>query len=178
MDKWTVVIASDIHGSTDALDRVISVAARLGAWRLVVSGDLCPDSQDIAVSLLNAPCGFVCLRGNCDNVWDYAGLGLPVPREAVLLTLPDGSRMGICHGHTIMDAADFPHALGSGDIFVQGHSHVPHLFRDRSGIIHLNAGSASRPRNEEGASCALVTESGADILRLADNRLLLHLDRI
>ena len=115
------------------------------------------------------------MKGNCDSLWDFTDSGLAVPKESVYFEMPDGRHIGMTHGHSIYTPGDFPFPLEKGDIFIQGHSHVPSLFTDEEGIIHLNPGSPSRPRSMDGATCAVIRKDEIGIRRVKDWKEIFHL---
>ena len=74
------------------------------------------------------------------------------------------------HGDRITDTAEFPFPLVANDIFIQGHTHVPELYKDRDGIIHLNPGSPSRPRSEYGATYAIISGEKIEVRKLKGDK--------
>ena len=168
MENFTYFAASDIHGNIGALDEIIRLAEGKKADRLFIAGDLCPGDPAFALRLHNASFPYIAVKGNCDSLWDYRDSGLAVPKESVYFEMPDGRHIGMTHGHSIFSPDDFPFTLEKGDIFIQGHSHVPSLFKDDRGIIHLNPGSPSRPRSMDGATCAVIRKDEIGIHRIKD----------
>lgn len=167
MEKFTYFAVSDIHGNMEALEAILALAEKAEADRLLIAGDLCPGKLSFALRLLNASFPYVAVKGNCDRIWDFMGCGLPVPKESVYFEMPDGRHIGMTHGHSIYSPEDFPFPLVKGDVFIQGHSHVPSLFTDERGIIHLNPGSPSRPRSMDGATCAVIRGTGIEIHKIS-----------
>lgn len=153
-----VVIASDIHSNIDALKFIIDVCKEEKATLLLIAGDLEPSSLEFSILLQNAPCRYVCVRGNCDNLWSFKDYSLVSPP---LYTLQEynGRNIFIYHGHYYIEP---PISLNRGDIIVNGHTHVP-LLQNRDGIIYLNPGSLAKPRNIEGATYAIIYDDVIEI---------------
>lgn len=170
-----IFVTADVHSDEKALAILLDKAVHARAELFIVAGDLCPKSPEIAIMLQNAPFQILVSKGNCDWLWDYRDSGMAIPQEACLVDLDDERHIGICHGHNFPSPADFPYHLKAGDIFITGHSHVPHLYVDDEGIINLNPGSPSRPRSSQGASYAMIADGKIEVRRLSDDRTILSL---
>lgn len=171
MEKTIHIVISDTHSDSVALARVITKAAALGATDIFSAGDLCPQGIELQTLVSTSPVEIIQVRGNCDSMYTYDGLGLRFPPLIVSRNIEDGRCIEMTHGDRIWE----PQALTEGDIFITGHTHVPHLYRDAEGIIHLNPGSISRPRNPEGASYAIIDKAGIEIRLLRNDRKLMSL---
>jgi len=148
-----LMIASDLHGSAWYIDLLLRRWAEEGADRLVLLGDLLyhgprndlPRDYDTRASaaLLNAvtppP---LCIRGNCDGEVDQMVLSFPILAEFAVL-FAGGHTLYLTHGHRREEATA---ALQSGDILLYGHTHVPD-FTDRGGVLCVNPGSVSIPKD-------------------------------
>lgn len=172
-ERQLIAVTADIHGDEEVLARVISLASRLGASRLVIAGDLCPRTATMGRMLTEAPFGLVIVRGNCDSVWDHVDAGLPLPREEAFISLPGGHSAQVTHGHLVPPWR----LLEAGDASITSHSHVPQLTTDEAGIVHLNPGSPSRPRGGSVPSLGLIYPDRFCLAGLADGRTYKELPR-
>jgi len=166
------VVFSDLHGSEEALSFIVDKAVGNGAEYLISAGDLCPYSLAFQERLLGQSFTYVGARGNCDSLWDFRDLGLPIPSESVTLEI-GGRQVFVTHGHRIWEP---PPYLKRGDVFISGHTHVPLLRRNERGAICLNPGSIAYPRGTEGSTYAIITESGIRVLRAKDDRAVYSLE--
>ncbi len=145
-----IAVFSDTHGSLAALDTFLP---RLGMVDAVYHlGDCIDDSDAIAMRLC---CGCVTVRGNCDP-WSST------PLERVIPIC--GKRILLLHGHLVGGRQSLLYLAQSrnADAVLFGHSHVASL-EQADGVLLLNPGSLSRPRSMDGASCALLTVTEADL---------------
>lgn len=168
MKKTIHIVISDTHSDSIALAEAITKAAALGAADIFSAGDLCPQGIELLTLVSTSPVEIIQVRGNCDSMYSYDGLGLRFPPMIISRNIEGGRSIEMTHGDRIWE----PQALSSGDIFITGHTHVPHLYRDEEGIIHLNPGSISRPRNPEGATYAIIDEAGIRICLLRSDKVL------
>ena len=150
------LIVSDIHGSEEGMKLVSSAARHFRTGGIISAGDQCPDHLHAAFYA-----SLIAVRGNCDTFYGYGTLPFPpVSRELQLY----GHRVVITHGDRL-SPEDF--SLGSGDIFISGHTHVPSL-RQEDGVVFCNPGSPSRPRSSSGPTAALLSEDGLLLFSLMD----------
>jgi len=164
-----LLIASDIHGSAYCCRLLLDAYLREKADRLLLLGDILyhgprndlPDEYDpkSVISMLNA-CrqSVISVRGNCEAEVDSIVLAFPCMADYMLI--PIGCRtIFATHGH-LYSTEHLP-PLKDGDIFLQGHTHVP-LCEYHSGILCLNPGSVSIPKNNTARS--YMTFDGAEFL--------------
>lgn len=177
MEKTIIFVTSDIHSDTDALKAVIEAASEEKATKLLIAGDLCPKNPQVTILLHNAPFSFITVKGNCDWMWDYKDSGLALPQEYSYIPYTGDRHIAMTHGHSIYSPEDFPFTLKKGDIFIQGHTHVPALFEDEKGIIRLNPGSPSRPRGGYKASYAVIKEDRIEIRKLKNGKKIMELEQ-
>ena len=149
-----ILIVSDIHGSHEGIRLVKAAAERLKPEMILSAGDQCPDPSDKAFFL-----SLTAVRGNCDRFYEYDDL--PFPMQSLSIDAY-GRTLVMTHGD-MLSADDF--MLSQGDIFVSGHTHIPHL-EERNGIYFCNPGSPSRPRSSSGPTAALLDENGILLLSL------------
>lgn len=171
-----LLIASDIHGDADATKKLFEAFEREKADKLLLLGDLLyhgPRNNLPAhyapkevIECLNAHKDILlCVRGNCDAEVDSMVLSFPIRADYAFLSL-DGITVFATHGHL------FTHhecALKKGDCFLQGHTHIPQIQMTDDGILLLNPGSVSLPKNNAPATYMLFDE-GSFILKTIDGR--------
>lgn len=131
----SVLIASDIHGSVPALQRILDFYDRGGYTTLLLLGDYLnygprnglPEGLDAptVVSLLNERAdSIIAVRGNCDSevdqmLFDFDMMGT---YAVYARTAPDGreQRFFLTHGHVFNDLI-LP--TGRYDVMLFGHTH-------------------------------------------------------
>lgn len=135
------IILSDIHGDNEALYKIVGQET---FDKLIVLGDLFNYEKSFDNKIINLlkkhKNKLILIKGNCDNYIEYEKLGLfahdifnyPINNHEVTLT--HGNRY--CKGFL---------PKYHGDIFINGHTHVPMLIKER-GIIYANPGSVGKPR--------------------------------
>lgn len=145
--------ASDIHGSLDAMTKVITAFEKSEAEQLILLGDLlyhgprnplpCNyNPKEVATILNSYKDKIISVRGNCDAEVDQMMLSFPCLADYALL-LVDGHRFYITHGH-LFDKDHLP-PLAKGDIFVHGHFHVP-LLETKDDMVIMNPNSCALPK--------------------------------
>ena len=149
--KW--MVASDIHGSAKYCRELLDAYEREKADRLLLLGDLLyhgprndlPDeyAPKMVIAMLNAKKNqILCVRGNCDAEVDQMVLEFPILADYCMLDL--GTKLVYAtHGH-LTSAEQLP-PLREGDLFLQGHTHVP-MNEVKNGIRCMNPGSVSLPK--------------------------------
>lgn len=153
--KW--MIASDIHGSAYYCDLMLKAYDAQQADGLILLGDLLyhgprnnlPRNYDpkAVLSQLNAfyaqpNARLLCVQGNCDAEVDQMVLNFPIMASYAVLSA--GSRLiYLTHGHVLN--ADNPPKLKAGDLFLQGHTHIP-TSSLKADIYYLNPGSVALPK--------------------------------
>lgn len=146
--KW--MVASDIHGSAKYCRELLDAYEREKADRLLLLGDLLyhgprndlPEeyAPKMVIAMLNAKKNqILCVRGNCDAEVDQMVLEFPILADYCMLDL--GTKLVYAtHGH-LTSAEQLP-PLREGDLFLQGHTHVP-MNEVKNGIRCMNPGSVS-----------------------------------
>ena len=149
--KW--FIASDIHGSAYYCEQMIEAYKREEADRILLLGDLLyhgprnelPKGYEpkAVIEMLNAlKSEIICVRGNCEAEVDQMVLKFPCLAEYALIEFGNNVIFAT-HGHKFNENALPP--LKSGDILLNGHTHVPKL-TDHGEYIYMNPGSVSIPK--------------------------------
>lgn len=165
------MIASDIHGSALYGRRMLEAYDREQADRLLILGDILyhgprndlPEgyAPKEVITMLNARKEeILCVRGNCDTEVDQMVLEFPILAEYCLLET-DGQLIYATHGHK--QNPGNPPMLKSGDILLNGHTHIPvcEKFQTEDGAecIYMNPGSVSIPK-ENSAHSYMTAEGG------------------
>ncbi|ADY14594.1 YfcE family phosphodiesterase [Sphaerochaeta globosa] len=163
----TLILASDIHGSAFALHLLVGRAKQYQAEKILIAGDLCPPDSPEFRTLLTQEAETLLVRGNCDGSYEFSNAKIHLP--PLVQRLQWGERtLVMTHG----DRFPSPYGLDmkTGDIFISGHTHTPHLARQEDGIITINPGSTTFPRTPLGPTYALLFEEGISIRSLDDDR--------
>ncbi len=172
------LIASDIHGSASAAERVERIF-RSGSYdRLLLLGDLLyhgprndlPDSYEpkkVIQILSSLKDMIISVRGNCEAEVDQMVLPFPVLPECAMV-YADSTAILMTHGH-IHTPEKHP---GGIDAFFSGHTHIPVL--ERKDILYLNPGSVSIPKGGFPPTYAEWIDGTAYIKELTSQQVLLE----
>jgi len=163
-----LLIASDIHGSLSAARKVVQLIAIEQADYLVFLGDAMyhgprnplPDSYDpagVAAILNTVASQVIATRGNCDSEVDQMLLDFTITADYQVIPLRNG-KLFATHGH-VFEPNNLPSSLTRGDIFASGHTHVPVLTVADNGVIVINPGSVSLPKENHPPTYAMVTDT-------------------
>ena len=150
-----LMIASDLHGSLYYAEKMKERYDVEKPERLILLGDLLYHGprNDLpkdynpkgVIALLNAMKeNLLCVRGNCEAEVDQMVLEFPVLADYMILFL-EGHMIFVTHGHT-WNTKNLP-PLKKGDILLHGHTHIPVMEETEGGVIYLNPGSLSIPKN-------------------------------
>ena len=141
-------IISDSHGRVERVELALTKMGKIDA--LLHAGD-----YGLGVREIEYPCPVYFVQGNCD-------VDLHIPYEQ-LITLA-GKRIYLTHGHQY-DVKSRLHRLElaarekEADIVVFGHTHQAYQ-ETANGILFLNPGSLSRPRDSRGATFGIIEIEG------------------
>ncbi len=148
-----VMFISDIHGSVTATEKILAIYATEQPTQLILLGDILyhgprnplPESYDPkgVIALLNPmKDSIIAVRGNCDSEVDQMVLDFPIMADYNWYIVDD-KRFFMTHGHLYNSQP--PALLSSGDIFIQGHTHIP-MIEEKGGVWHVNPGSITLPK--------------------------------
>lgn len=162
-----LMLISDIHGSSAWLDRAMAKAAEEQPDQIILLGDFLYhgprnplpagyDPKRVAATLNEHKHNLIAVRGNCDAEVDQMLLEFPMMADYAMLYL-EGRRIYVTHGHGYSIEQLPP--LTPGDVFVQGHTHVP-VADMKDSIYVLNPGSIALPKENFPNSYGIL-ESGA-----------------
>ena len=162
-----LMFASDIHGDFDCAEAMFDAYQREKANKLVLLGDLLYHGprNDLpagyapkkVIELLNKQKKhLVCVRGNCDTEVDQMVLEFPILADYMMI-FERGRRFFITHGHHYNTAT--PPMLDAGDVLIHGHTHVLTVTPFGEGLVYLNPGSVSLPK-EGNPKSYMIYENG------------------
>lgn len=148
------MFASDIHGSLYYCNKMKECFSQEKPHKLVLLGDLLYHGprNDLpmnyepkkVIDILNSLSGhIIAVRGNCEAEVDQMVLDFPCMADYVIL-FSDDKTMFVTHGHIY--SKENPPKLAKGDIFIQGHTHIP-CIENIDDRLFLNPGSVSIPKN-------------------------------
>lgn len=149
-----LLICSDIHGDLDSMQKIIKAYKDENADKILILGDLLYHGprNDLpktyapkeVIKILNENKNLIlAVRGNCDTEVDQMVLDFPILADYALLSL-DGLTVFATHGHHHNTAT--PPPLKSGDILLNGHTHVLACEEFGNGCFYINPGSAALPK--------------------------------
>jgi putative phosphoesterase len=150
-----LLVFSDSHGSVSAVKAVLTWAAKhLPPNDTICGAAFCGDGiADLkpAAESTGFYCDWKLVNGN--NDYEYS---MP---ESIVFDFCD-YRFFMCHGHRHGIYTGFNSLVAAArsneaQIVLFGHAHVP-INKTESGILILNPGSVSRPRNRTGATFAVI----------------------
>jgi putative phosphoesterase len=161
----TLLFSSDLHGCTSKLITLLQKAATFQARTLLLAGDTCPsEGSTFQETLKTSSVPIVMVKGNCDNQYAFHSAGLPLP--PLLRRIPFAGRtIVMIHGDRYFPPEILN--LHQQDILLSGHTHCPSLTIDEKGIISINPGSPSYPRNQEGATYGIIENGKIEIRSFA-----------
>lgn len=151
--KW--MIASDLHGSAYYCEKLLEAKRKENPGRILLLGDLlyhgprndlpkAYDPKAVIAALNPLKEEILCVRGNCDTEVDQMVLEFPIMADYCILDL-GGRIVFATHGHHY--SVDNLPPLKKGDLFLQGHTHIPGHW-EKDGVLCLNPGSVSIPKQE------------------------------
>jgi putative phosphoesterase len=161
---------SDLHGNLENLEKYIEIFEQKNVDKLVILGDTSGgyyDDKDYYIAeILNNMKGKVeVMRGNCDTIDFEEMLEFEVFDDDILPIVTKNGEykfISITHGHLY----NYNHLPPNcGDIFIQGHTHVPMLL-ESGGRILANPGSPTRPRGSNLKCYILVDEEAIYLISI------------
>lgn len=163
---------SDIHGSATWLEKAINKFKVEKADYIVILGDLLYhgprnpipegyDPQKVADILNEYKSKIVSVKGNCDGEVDQMLIDFPILAHYTIV-FHNGRRIFATHGHKF-NKDNMPN-IEKGDIFIQGHTHVP-VADEIEGIYILNPGSITLPKENNPNSYGIIED---DIFKVKD----------
>ncbi len=160
-----IMVASDVHGSYFACQKLISNFQKEKADILLLLGDLyyhgprnpLPEEyapMKVCESLTAVKEKLIAVKGNCDADVDQMISSFPIEKNAQILL----GRRRVYATHGDVYSADKLPPLPKGSVLLFGHSHVASLWK-KNGIIAVNPGSCSLPKENTLAGYVILTEN-------------------
>ena len=167
------MIASDIHGSAWYCRKMMEALEKEQADRLILLGDLLYHGprNDLpkeyapkeVIRMLNKEKNRIYnVRGNCDAEVDQMVLPFNILEERRIVEV-DGKRILLHHGHHETDTSTV-------SVVMSGHTHVP-VLEEKDGVLYLNPGSTTIPKNGSRPSYAVWDDGRISIIGLDDGHI-------
>lgn len=167
------MIASDIHGSAWYCRKMMEALEKEQADRLILLGDLLYHGprNDLpkeyapkeVIRMLNKEKNRIYnVRGNCDAEVDQMVLPFNILDERKIVEV-DGRRILLHHGHHETDTSTV-------SVVMSGHTHVP-VLEEKDGVLYLNPGSTTIPKNGSRPSYAVWDDGRISIIGLDDGHI-------
>jgi putative phosphoesterase len=165
-----IMFISDIHGSLFYLEKALQRYREENVNYIVILGDALyhgprnplPEGynpQGVANLLNQYKHKIMAIRGNCDSEVDQMLLEYPMMSDYCII-LYNERRLFLTHGH-IYNEENMP-ALNSGDILLQGHTHIP-VAKKQNEIYIINPGSITLPKENNPNSYAMLEDNLIEI---------------
>ena len=169
-----ILIASDSHGRLLAVKKFDRLVQKYNPDKIVLLGDFLyngprngvPEDYDpmgVADILNRYADKIIGIRGNCDSRVDEAVLRFRMQDSRVVYV--NGFRCDLIHGDLLTSNLL---QVERGDILMYGHTHIPMLKRE-DGVIYLNPGSPSFPKNGFPPSYAIFDRGIIEVHNLEDD---------
>lgn len=151
-----LLIASDLHGSSAAVRKLLKRIEEEIPDRIVLLGDLLYhgprnnlpggyEPKEVITMLNSLADHIIAVRGNCDAEVDQMVLTFPCMADFALLEI-DGHTIYATHGHLPGKSVNDVPTLRPRSIMLSGHTHIKTL-DERNGILFVNPGSTSIPKD-------------------------------
>ena len=165
---------SDVHGNIEQLEKCLMAFEKEKADKLVILGDtsayMDEDANNIIAEILNnLKRKLVVIRGNCDSSDFEEKLNFEIFDMDNLYI--NKKFVTITHGH-YYNCYNLPY--NCGDIFIQGHTHIPMLI-NQNGKILANPGSVSRPRGAD-LRCYIVLDEKKIAVKTVEGNLVKEIE--
>lgn len=158
-----ILIATDIHGSAYYASKVVEKFKQSNAEQLILLGDVYnhgprnPFPRDyapmqVADALNGIASKVIAVKGNCDSEVDQMISEFPFVTEHILSLA--NRRIYFTHGH-VYNKQTPPQTAKQGDVVFYGHFHVNEITLN-NGVICVNVGSTSLPKDDKHAYCILT----------------------
>ena len=163
-DSYRILVVADTHGSSSLLRKCIALEEPFDM--LIHCGDV---EDDFETAIGPHDYEAFAVKGNCDHFF-------PLPdccvRKVGFYTIAavHGHRQQA--GYTYAGLAYFAREHFA-DVVLYGHTHVPDIFRDEEkGILYVNPGSLSRPRQADRNRTYVILTISDDALPQAELKIL------
>lgn len=157
-------VLSDVHGCLTYVKKALELFENSDCDKLLLLGDLLYhgprnplideyNPAKVAELLNDYSDKIIAIRGNCDSEVDQMVLNFPMMSDYTQLVMGD-KYVFVTHGH-LFDENNLP-KLRKGDIFINGHYHVP-VAKKENDIYLLNPGSVTLPKEESARSYGVLS---------------------
>lgn len=171
------LVFSDIHGSLESVEFMLKKLVETNADKCLCLGDFLyhgprndlPEDYNpkAVIPLLNSiKDKIIAIRGNCDSEVDQMVLEFSMMEDRHVFDLGKRKLM-MTHGHLNLPLVNI-------DIILSGHTHIPRADREE-GIIVLNPGSITMPKNGYDRSYGVLTEDEFIVLS-RDEEILMQIE--
>ncbi|MDO5536214.1 MAG: phosphodiesterase [Desulfovibrionaceae bacterium] len=180
-----LLIASDIHGSTESLHILLDKARAMRPDHVVLLGDLLyhgprnplpgsygPKGMPDGFRELMDICPVIAVRGNCDAEVDLFVLPFGGSMNESCWLVDGPREIFVSHGHHIPEQPPMG-GFKKGTIFLRGHTHVPRG-EEIDGYFFWNPGSMTLPKQGWPRSYAVCEDGRFRVLTLDDQLVLEH----
>ena len=155
----TFLVASDLHGSMIALDKVLALVQEYKVDKLLLLGDIFGTDADKMVEKLNAIYNkLTVIKGNNDWFYEFEDAKFTTFKETYENI--NGKIAYLCHGHKLNDM--YLEGYGAKIVMI-GHVHRP-ILQNNNGIIFMCPGSMAVPRSGSDKTFALIDDKKIQIL--------------
>lgn len=172
-------IASDIHGSAFFAKKMISAFQKENCDKILLLGDILyhgprnnlPNEYNPkeVIELLNNYASIITsVRGNCDGEVDQMVLNFPILSDYSAFYC-ENATIFATHGH-VYGLENVPN-LRAGDVLLCGHTHVSGVKELENGVIYINPGSVSIPKENTQNGYAIF-ENGKFTLKSFDGEII------
>lgn len=168
------LIASDIHGDSVSAEILIEKFKNNNCDKIILLGDILyhgprndlPENYNPkkVIEILNEYSDkIIAVRGNCDAEVDQMVLNFNLLEDAFIEE--SGNVYYLTHGHHTN--ANEPADLKEGTTVLHGHTHI--IKKDIvDGVIYLNIGSITLPKENTSKCYAVLDENGVQVFDLND----------
>lgn len=168
-----LLVVSDIHGSLYYTKKIYEIINEENPDKIVLLGDLYYhgprnsltkeyNPQGVSEILNSMKDKIICIRGNCDAQVDEMISEFDF-KENVRMNI-NGKRFFYTHGHK-HNIDNLPEDI---DVIVYGHFHTGFI-KEKNGIICVNSGSISLPKNDTKNSYLVITDNTIELRDLERN---------
>lgn len=155
-----IFIATDIHGSAHYAEKIAEAFKKSNADQFILLGDVYNHGPRNPFPANYAPLKvaetfnaladrIVAVKGNCDSEVDQTISEFPFVAQHIICV--NNRRFYFTHGH-VYNKSNLPSTAQSGDLVFYGHFHINEITQN-NGVICVNVGSASLPKDGKRAYC-------------------------
>lgn len=167
-----ILFISDIHGIITNLN----VIYKYNFDTLVFLGDLYNNgyeenseinNEDVKNFMINNRSKIICIKGNCDNNFDYIALNIPVNED--FIKIKDGEKTIVCSHGNKYNRYNYSF-VADADAVIYGHEHIPYIEKI-NGTVYICVGSLSKPRGGSKSSFGFY-DNGTFIIYDVDGQII------